>query len=170
MPRKSRKYLRRKSRKSFRSRSLRRTNNKSALSRSKSGGVAVPPTQSYTFRVNLISEVGLPVPMTNDLAELVRNHLQAVKTQAAQGQFTNFQFQHVGENVFSVSFVDNYAGFPIGVQHTCQGITYLTMPMKTLMVNANLVYRIEIVCEQPVNNAANENVNMNVNENAAMQA
>ncbi len=156
MPRKSRKYLRRNSRKSFR---------KSTRRYRKRGGAAA--TQSYTFRVNLISEVGLPVPMTDNLAELVRNYLQTVKTEAAQGQFTNFQFQHVHENVFSVSFVDNYAGFPIGVEPTCQGITYLTTPMKTLMVNANLVYTIQIDCAQPANMNVNGNVNM---ENDAVQA
>jgi hypothetical protein len=157
MPRKSRKYLRRNSRKSFR---------KSTRRYRKHGGAVALPTQSYTFRVNLISEVGLPVPMTDDLAELVRNHLQTVKNQNSGGQFTNYQFQHLGDNTFSVTFVDNYQGMPFGLDHTCESITNLTGDMKTLMVNANWVYTIQIDCTQP----ANMNIHMNVNENAAMQA
>jgi hypothetical protein len=158
MPRKSRKYFRRKSRKSFR---------KSTRRYRKRGGAEALPAHFYTFRVNLISEVGLPVPMTNDLAELVCSHLQTVKNQNPGGQFMNYQFQYLGDNIFRVSFKDNYEGLPLGLQHTCEIITQLTDATKTLMVNANLVYILEIDCEHSANN---ENMNLNMNMENAMQA
>ena len=121
------------------------------------GGAAAQFTHSYTFRVTLMNEVGLPVPMTNQLAELVRSHFQVVKTEAAQGQFTHFQFQHVGGDQFQVFFTDKYHNLPVGVQPNCEGIVYLEPAMKTLMINPNLVYTIQTHCEEPINNA---NVNM----------